>query len=1711
MTLNGGRLELLNKIRSGVRTLAFFSVLFFAAPAAAIEITAIDFNGDLIGKVIPDGKVVSLDNQLIGNVTADSLIVNFDGELIGGVIPQGIAIGNDNKLLGKVSNDGSVRLASGKIVGKVLPNGLVVDDYFNVLGAVLFPGLIYSDDGKTVGRLTGDGLYTNLQGQQIGFVSPDGYAYRKVGNDYLLDGRLISSKMVISLDGAFIGSVSPGGNVTDFEAQTIGFVKANGYVYNENNQIIGQIVRSGFAFDNNGKYIGFVTYNGEVVNKDDLVGRMRADGRIADAKGEIIGFAVDLAATATDLEGRYLGRIMPGGSLAQAREVVGQVGPRGTVINKDGKIIGRLVNAGPVFNFRGALRAHALKSGAVISLEGTPLGNVRANLAYDNNGLVFGATLNNELVIAPGGKSLGMSGINASVMDGSERKFVSPFGFLFSSDGVLSGSTMTLAPVYNLTGAVIAYMMPNGSMYNKGVVALGRLTEAGINIDERNRILGRNIAADYAFSAAGELLGILSETNMVLDKGLKPKAKILPDNSVVKAGKNTEVNFNPQVGTASDQHLVLGVTGSLFGYADIDGAVRNPAGRVAGKVVDGGLVIDNSGLPVGETSGYKAVVDGDCALLGVVTPQGDIRNYRETFIGRMLWNGQAVSETGAVIGYQVIPGSVIDFNGNIQGTISPSGQVTAYGGELLGCIDKRGKLRNADGEIIGGQTEFYPVMNVNGVFIGRTVLDGTVVNEANEFIGYMQPNDNVNSKTGVPVGQLFKYRFAFDNDNNFLGRVGSDARVFNAKNEEVGKVEFGGAVLKDGKNIGYALYDMYVYDNDANVIGYITRDGNVLTVNGRKLGRIDKGFLINGENKVAGRGNRDFYIRNQNNVVLGELELNGSLVDSANHVIGSLKDNGRILDSNGNVLAIAKPLQYYSLLKELTEAEAARLAAEKAEAERLAAEQAAAAGNYVIGDDGYLRDANGNIIGRILPDGTVVDLNGNVIGHINENGEFVGLDGKVKGKTSKDGYVVGDDGYLRDANGNIIGRVLPDGTVVDLNGNVIGHINENGEFVGLDGKVMGKVNGGGADWYSKPVQIGAIPEIGVVGEEEMKKYRKSLGIALTPDGEYLGDIMDDGTVVDLNGNVIGHINENGEFVGLDGKVKGKTSKDGYVVGDDGYLRDANGNIIGRVLPDGTVVDLNGNVIGHINENGEFVGLDGKVMGKVNGGGADWYSKPVQIGAIPEIGVVGEEEMKKYRKSLGIALTPDGEYLGDIMDDGSVVDKKGNVVGKKMPDGLIIDDDGTLIGIEEVKKPDSSGMFVPAGTFGPGGAYGTGMGAGGNLGPGGGFGPGERYDPQRAAALAAAQNQRRQAMSVGKISSGIRPESFDGYQKNWDEQGIAKAVSSWRVNLSEMIFADKPIPAVIARSIDSNNPTPVTAFVERNVYAEEGRNVVIPAGSRLMGTLGGLTAGTETTSSSAKVQITWERLIRPDGSLFVFQGITGDAQGRGGALGYLDQQLFKKYTLPIMTTALTSYTSYIMAPKDDDDNSSDTESPRQQAANDARQNFLQDMNRIFEQILADKTNIKPLTYVPAGTRIIVYPNIDLWLRTPERDEAEVAKNLSKRDVLIDDNKLEQDRTDTQNRRKMGMTDADRAATAGSVVYEAEGTDAEAVAAPRLMDDSKVKSKKPAATAGAPALMPTTPAGGSTPPPPPSFSSGSSSSSSSSSSSAAKTDNSVPQLF
>ncbi len=1377
-------------------------LLFLATGTArAAEITAIDFNGDLIGKVIPDGTVVSFDNEVIGNVTADSFIVDGKGELIGGVIPQGVAVGNDNKLLGKVNNDGSVRLPSGKIIGKVLPNALVVDDDYNILGAVLYPGLIYNNAGRTIGRLTGDGSYTSIEGQNVGFVSPLGYAYRHNGEDYTLEGKLISSKMVISLDGKFMGSVAPGGKVTDFSARVIGNLHANGYVYDDNGQIIGRTVNNSYAFDNFGKYLGLVTYNGEVLSHGEMVGRLRADNKIVNDKNEVIGFPVDIAATATDLKGAYLGRLLPDGKIARAREATGTLGPRGMVFDADGKIIGQLVVPGPVFDYAGKLTAQALRSGVAISVTGTPLGYIKGQLAYNNIGRLLGSGTKEVLLMDSANNVLGLSGIGTTFENKGVALKVSPFGYVFTSDNILTGHAMPLTALYNEAGSVQSYLGANGTLQNTPQEQNLKLEQFGLALDTENKIVGSQVLPYFAVSPEGGILGTLSENNLLMDEKGMVTGKIVPEYKVVPLGENPSSALMPVIGTAGHSMLAVGINGSMIGYVGHQGIVTDFSGNVVGSIVDGDIVVDNEKSIIGRTVDLNGVINDACAYLGVVGMQGEIRNNRDIVLGRILTNGQAISEVGNVIGFAVKGGLVTDFEGKPLGTVNALGQLLNINSERLGCIRRDGRFYNSDGTFVGARVETAPVMNFENMMIGRVNLNAEVINDKSKNVGTMLPNGTAVNDEEVPMGTIFKYKVAFDNENGFMGRVLENGMVVSDKNDVLGKVAYDGTVTNDNEITGYALYDFYIYDENGQTIGYLTKNGVVANFSGGHLGKADHGFLVDKNYELIGRGARDYFIRDEENNVIGELMFNGEVVDNDGKVIGSVNGSGEIRDADGRVLAIARPLQYYNIIKPETPRPA----------------------------------------------------------------DWAGT-----GRTG--------------------------------------------------------------------IKVDAVPQ---------------------PQPQ--------------------------------------------------------------------------------SDNSEF-----------------------------------------SLKAIGIALTPDGNYLGDILSNLDVVDKAGNLVGKKMPDGLIIDDSGNLIGIEEVKNPGGDQMFVPAGTFGSGGAYGTGN-APTNLGPGGGFGPGERYDPVRAAALAAAQAARRSEITVGKLTTNVDKEAFDGKQAYWE--GVPRQLSTWRVDMSEMILADKPIPAVLARTIMSGaSDVPVTAIVERNVYAEDGRNIVIPAGSRVMGTSSGGSGG-GSSGGAVRVSITWTRLIRPDGSAFEFSSAqTGDAQGRGGALGYLDEQLLKKYGLPVVTSFMSSALAYVTATDQTTENGGENavESSRQQAANDARQNFLDNMDQIFNQILQDKTNIEAVTYVPAGTRLIIFPKEDLWIRTLDRSKEENdMQAMQKPTVFIDD------------RNPVGKTGGSGAKAGGGsgsggstsgVVYQDEDVDAQAASKP-FIDDAAMNKKNKRKTASGAAIPPVT-STGATPPPPPS---------------------------
>ena len=1320
---------LISKYKKIISLSLLLTLMVMPVRVMAAEITAIDFLGNSIGQVISTGAVINSEGNNIGTITADSLVVNADGEIIGGVVPQGVAIGNDNRFLGKVFADGFVRNFSGKMLGKTLPSGLVVDDSGNIIGSVLYPGLIYSSEGNTIGRFTGGGDYTNLEGKKIGFVSANGYAYRKAGEEYVLDGRLISYKMVISDEGKFLGSLAPTGRIMDFEAKDIGSVHANGFAYNNMGKVIGSLVTTKYAFNQIGKYIGIVTYNGEVKNGESSVGFYRPDGNIVNSNGEVFGYALDIAATANDNYGQYLGYLIPKGQIVRGNEVVGIIGAKGYVYDKSGNKIGNINSTGPVYDVLSHIKGQALRNGTVISLGGSQIGMMKGNLAFDSNGTLIGGTLNGIVAYRDNNAALGVADINAEVKSGSEDIKISPFGYVYDKDGKIVGGNLIMNAVYGINGLLYSYINPNGSLYR--AISEAILSQGGILYSKKGYI-GQVIEPLYTKSFTGENLGRITQSNILMNKRGEVAYKALPGGYVVETKDVNSNTISPIKGFYGNRRIALNISGDLIGYTDSEGSVTGLNNKIYGNVIYNDYVTDNNDIINGKTIPFAPVINEKCNPIGVINGKGDIINNRDVIVGHILPNGQAVSDVGSYIGYSLFDEGLIDYDGNFVGTVNNGTGIDAEG-KVLGCVDKHGLVADNSGKLRYGLIIPAPVINFEDNIIGNILVNGEVVNAKDQIVGYVQPDGNVVSKTKKNLGNAMRYQVAYDNDNKFLGMVQNSGQVVDYSGKNVGQVHFDGGVYdKDGTQVGYALYDFYVYDENFVTYGYLAKDGTVLSVVGSKLGQIDHGFVLDRKRQVVARGNRDYIVRDLSNNVVGQLQMDGNVTDINGESIGYLSEAGSVRDVNGNEIARAMPLQY-----------------------------------YIVGE---------------------------------ETAEFVEQEGKKSG-------------------------FRPD--------------------------------------FGDRVRIN---EISTPGKRTYIKEEKTSGAAVQ---QHYGD-----------------------------------------------------------------------------------------------------------------------------KIVGIALSPEGEIIGNIYEDDSVKDDDGNQIGFRTPDGVIVDMNYTPIGIEEVKHTSASEMFIPENAFGNGNAYGIGT-QPSNLGPGGGYGQGERYDPVRARALAQLQAKRRSAMGYSAADakkSGVKVSSFTGYEEDgWPD--VNKNISSWRVDMSEMILEDKPIPAVLARSVYAgegfSDNVPITAIVERNIYAEEGRNIVIPAGSRVIGKINGDGESSGGNSGGAvKIAISWTRLIRPDGSQFMFSGAnTADAQGRSGAIGYLDEQLLKKYSMPLLTSMLQNATAYIMASGSGSTNTdtSSTTDARSQAAEDARQNFIQQMDRIFDEILERKANIKSVTYIPAGTRIIIFPNQDLWLNSEEREK------------------------------------------------------------------------------------------------------------------------------
>lgn len=203
---------------------------------------------------------------------------------------------------------------------------------------------------------------------------------------------------------------------------------------------------------------------------------------------------------------------------------------------------------------------------------------------------------------------------------------------------------------------------------------------------------------------------------------------------------------------------------------------------------------------------------------------------------------------------------------------------------------------------------------------------------------------------------------------------------------------------------------------------------------------------------------------------------------------------------------------------------------------------------------------------------------------------------------------------------------------------------------------------------------------------------------------------------------------------------------------------------------------------------------------------------------------------------------------------------------------------------------------------------------------------------------------------------------------------------------------KPIPATIVSDVradpslySQNNTLPVRATVDRNVYSDNGRTVIIPAGTMLLGYLTGKMPGPYT--AIGRMEIKWYQFVLPNGVEFNFSGgndpFSGDAQGRVGVPGRGSTDYMEQFVMPMLTAIVPAAVNMIAPVADkfvnqiDLDNNTVVQSGTLRSSELAKNEIITAWNQVAQKLLVDMMdNTVPPFTIPAGTRITVYSPADL---------------------------------------------------------------------------------------------------------------------------------------
>lgn len=218
----------------------------------------------------------------------------------------------------------------------------------------------------------------------------------------------------------------------------------------------------------------------------------------------------------------------------------------------------------------------------------------------------------------------------------------------------------------------------------------------------------------------------------------------------------------------------------------------------------------------------------------------------------------------------------------------------------------------------------------------------------------------------------------------------------------------------------------------------------------------------------------------------------------------------------------------------------------------------------------------------------------------------------------------------------------------------------------------------------------------------------------------------------------------------------------------------------------------------------------------------------------------------------------------------------------------------------------------------------------------------------------------------------------------------RVVSSRPYDRTFILRQYKPIPATIVSEILADPQAlaeglPVRATVDRNVYSDNGRTVIIPTGTLLLGYVTGDIPGPY--KAIGRMNIKWYQFVRPDGVEFNFPGgsdpFSADSQGRSGVPGRGSTDYMEQFIMPMLTAIVPAAVNLIAPISDkfvnqiDLDNNTVVQSGTVRSSELAKNEIITAWNQVAQKLLVDMMdNSVPPFSIAAGTRITVYSPVDL---------------------------------------------------------------------------------------------------------------------------------------